>query len=316
MKILIADKFPEAHANTLRDQGHQLLIDASLADASLAAALPGYEVLIVRSTKVSAAAIDSGDALRLIIRAGSGYNTIDTAHAASRGVAVANTPGMNAIAVAELAMGLLLAVDRQIPDNVIASRAGVWDKARFGKADGLYGRTLGLVGAGQIGAELTVRARAFGMRVLIYDPYLSPAKVAALGAEQVAELHEIASRSDAVSVHVPKTASTTHLIDGAFLEAMREGAILLHTSRGGVVDDAALLAALDSRRLRAGLDVFEDEPAASKGEFPSALAQHPRVVATHHIGASTSQAQDAVADEVMVIIEALASRDEVIHRVN
>lgn len=315
MKILIADKFPASHVEALRSAGHDVTLNPSLADDALTAALPGAEVLIVRSTKVRAQDIDAGSSLKMVIRAGSGYNTIATDYAATKGVAVTNCPGMNAIAVAELAMGMILALDRHLVEGAQESRAGKWDKARFGKANGIFGRTLGLVGAGQIGAELTRRALAFGMKVRIYDPYLAPEKITAMGAIVAADLMDIARNSDFISVHVPKTAQTTHLIGTEFLEAMKIGATLIHTSRGGVVDDAALLAALDRKALFAGLDVYEDEPAASKATFENPLAAHPRVLATHHIGASTEQAEDAVADEVLNIMAALV-RGEMLHRVN
>ena len=316
MKILIADKFPETHAALLRERGHELTIDATLEGPALPGVIAGHEVLIVRSTQVTKEALDAADALRLIVRAGSGYNTIEFEYAASKGVAVANCPGMNAVAVAELAFGLMLGLDRRIPDNVADARSGVWNKKLYGKASGLKGRTLGLVGIGQIGAEVVRRALAFDMRVIAYDPFVTPEQAKALGAELVGELLDVARDADVVTVHVPKNAATTHLIDAGFLTAMRPGALLIHTARGGVVDDAALLTALDEGRIRAGLDVYEDEPAASAKEFPNPLAKHPGVVATHHIGASTAQAQTAVADEVLAIIDGLADGGDVRNRVN
>jgi len=316
MKILIADKFPASHADLLREQGHELTIDPGLEGPTLPDVLPGHEVLIVRSTKVTRDALDRADALRLIIRAGSGYNTIEFEYAASKDVAVANCPGMNAVAVAELAMGLIVALDRRIPDNVADARSGAWNKKLYGQAAGLKGRTLGLVGIGQIGAEVVRRARAFDMEVVAFDPYVSDEQAAALGARLVPELLDVARQADVVSVHVPKTASTTHLIDAGFFAEMKEGALFVHTSRGGVVDDEALAKALDERGLRAGLDVYEVEPAASAKEFDNPLARHPSVVATHHIGASTAQAQTAVADEVLRIIGGFAEGGEVFNRVN
>ena len=223
---------------------------------------------------------------------------------------------MNAVAVAELAMGLILALDRRIPDNVADARSRVWNKKLYGKAAGLKGRTLGLVGIGQIGSEVVKRARAFDMDVIAYDPYVSAEQAEAIGTTLVSDLLDVARRSDVVSVHVPKSEATTHLIGAGFFSAMREGALFVHTSRGGVVDDAALARALDERDLRAGLDVYEDEPPASAREFDNPLARHDRVVATHHIGASTAQAQTAVADEVLRIIDGFSDSGEVLHKVN
>lgn len=316
MKILIADKFPESHADALSARGHELTMDPALEGPALPGAIAGQEVLIVRSTAVTQETLDRADALRLVIRAGSGYNTIEFAHAATKGIAVANCPGMNAVAVAELAMGLILALDRRIPDNVADARSGVWNKKLYGKAAGLKGRTLGLVGIGKIGGEVVRRALAFGMDVIAYDPFVTAEQAAALGTELVDDLYEVARRADVVTVHVPRTAETTHLIGERFFAAMKDGALFVHTSRGGVVDDAALARALDDKGIRAGLDVYEDEPDASAKEFENPLARHPGVIPTHHIGASTEQAQTAVADEVLAIIDGFAATGEVRNRVN
>lgn len=316
MKILIADKFPATHAALLEERGHALTVDAGLEGPTLPGVIAGHDVLIVRSTKVTREALEAADDLKLIVRAGSGYNTIDFEHAAARGVAVANCPGMNAVAVAELTLGLLLAIDRRIPDNVIDAREGRWNKKLYGQADGLFGKTMGVIGAGRIGVEVILRARAFGLNLLVYDPYQTARWAADLGVELVEDLAELARRSQIVTVHVPKTPATTHIIDAEFLSLLPDGAIVLHASRGGVVDDAALLEALDAKGLRAGLDVYEDEPAASAREIDSAIARHPRVVATHHIGASTAQAQAAVADEVLRIIDGFVADGDVRNRVN
>ena len=316
MKILIADKFPESHADLLRERGHELTIDASLEGPDLPGAIADHEVLIVRSTKVSKETLDAAGALRLIVRAGSGYNTIEFEYAATKDVAVANCPGMNAVAVAELAFGLMLALDRRIPDNVADARLGIWNKKLYDRGSGLKGRTLGLVGIGQIGAEVVQRALAFDMRVIAHDPFVTAEQAEALGAELVDGLLDVALQADVVSVHVPKNEATTHLIGPEFLGAMRQGALLIHTARGGVVDDAALFEALEAGRIRAGLDVYEKEPAASAKEFHNRLAKHPSVVATHHIGASTAQAQTAVADEVLAIVDGLAADGAVRNRVN
>ena len=242
---------------------------------------------------------EKADRLALVIRAGAGTNTIDTGAAAARGVLVANLPGRNAVAVAELTMGLLLAVDRRIVDCTVDLRSGRWNKKTYGAARGLYGSTMGILGLGSIGLEVAQRARAFGMDVLaLAKPDRSEqvlARVEDLHIGMVESLSELLPACDVVSLHLPSSPATAGLVDRSFLGQMRPGAILLNTSRGELVDEDALLDALEEQDLRAGLDVYADEPGSGSAEWTSRLAQHPRVVGTHHIGASTQQAQDAIA---------------------
>ena len=264
---------------------------------------------MVRSTKVPEKVFEGADRLALVIRAGAGTNTIATDAAAARGVLVANVPGQNSAAVAELTMGLLLALDRRIPDNVADLRAGRWDKKAYSQARGLLGSTLGVVGLGSIGLCVAERARAFGMNVVAQQKPRGPdvdTRAAELGISMYASLADVLAASDVVSVHVPSSPETRHLVDAAFLGQMRPGAILLNTSRGEVVDESALLEALDAGRVRAGLDVYDDEPTGGTAEWTSSLARHPAVVGTHHIGASTEQAQLATAAGVVEIVEAFA----------
>lgn len=318
MRILVADTLPPGPLGALERAGHHCTVDATLGTADLPANLDGVEILVVRSTAVDAAAVDAGSDLGLIVRAGAGTNTIDVARAAERGIYVCNVPGRNAVAVAELTMGLLLAVDRHIADATADLRAGRWDKRGYSRSDGLLGRTMGIVGVGAIGLEVAERARAFGLDVLVVDkdrPVGVAERARALGLRPVSDLGELLGQSDIVSLHVPAVATTTHLVDEWFLAQMRTGAILLNTSRGDVVDEAALVAAMDSRGIRAGLDVYADEPTAGRADFDSGLARHPSVVGTHHIGASTAQAQDAVADGVVAVVEAYG-RGEIVNAVN
>ena len=308
MRILVADKLPAHFAQTMSDAGHECVASADLTDATLPGAVGGFDVLVVRSTKVTAETLAAGDALRLVVRAGSGTNTIDLDEATRRGVLVANVPGRNALAVAELTMGLLLAVDRAIPDGTSELRAGRWDKKRFSAAGrGLHGRPLGIVGLGNIGLAVAERAAAFGM------PLLAQAKgsrspeatrrIDELGVELVPDLMTLASRVDVLSVHVPLSAGTRGMIGADVLDALQPG-ILLNTSRAEVVDADALLERLEDGQLSAGLDVFPDEPASGTATWHSPIAAHPRVVGTHHIGASTEQAQEAVVAGVVEIITA------------
>lgn len=319
MRILIADKFPAAALDQLREADHQCEFQPELGADDLPDAIPGFEALVVRSTRVTAGTIESAERLELIIRAGAGTNTIDVDAASQAGIRVCNVPGRNAIAVAELTMGLLLAVDRNIPDGVSDLRAGRWDKQRYAKARGLYGRTMGIVGLGAIGVAVAGRAHAFGLELFaIRRSGRSPAVLADLekvGIQWVDDLGQLARSCDILSFHVPASDNTRGIVSRALLDLVRPGAIILNTSRGDVVDEGALIDAMDSKGVRAGLDVYQGEPAVGKGRFESRIAKHPNVYGTHHIGASTSQAQEAVAQGVREILDAWAE-GRVIHCVN
>lgn len=303
MRLLLADKYPQSHIELLEGAGHDCDLQPSLAD--LVGALSGVEGLVVRSTRVTEEALEGADALRLIIRAGSGTNTIAVKAATDKGIQVSNVPGRNAIAVAELAMGLIIAIDRNIPDNVSELRAGNWDKARFSAARGIWGRKLGIVGMGNIGLALAHRAGAFGMDVygVAKERSVTAASlIADAGINLAEDLETVLATCDVVSIHTPYSGEV--LVDADFLEHMQPESIFINTSRGELVDEDALIAAMEAKGVRAGLDLYRDEPAQSSGPFHSKLASHPNVYGTHHIGASTSQAQTAVADEVIAIIEA------------
>jgi D-3-phosphoglycerate dehydrogenase len=319
MRILVADRLPDRFVEAMRTRGHQCDVDAALTETSLPGSMGGVDVLVVRSTRVAASAFAASDSLRLVVRAGSGTNTIDCDEATRTGVLVANVPGRNSVAVAELTMGLLLAVDRAIPDNTSELRAGRWDKQRFGTVGrGLYGRSLGIVGLGNIGLAVAERAAGFGMPLFAQAKGSRSAealsRMAHLGIELVPDLVTLASRVDVLSLHVPLKVETRGMVDAIVLDALQPG-ILLNTSRADLVDTDALLARLNAGGLSAGLDVFPDEPGSGTAEWQSPLAAHPRVVGTHHIGASTQQAQEAVADGVEEIIAAF-DRGELLNVVN
>lgn len=304
MRVLIADKLVAEAAQALQDAGHEVHVDPALHGEALREALSTLapEVLVVRSTKVTAEHLAAASALSLVVRAGAGVNTIDLDAAGAQGVFVSNCPGRNADAVAELTLGLLVSIDRRIPDNVAEARAGRWDKKRFGKADGLKGRTLGVLGCGRIGQAVIARAQAFGMEVVAWSRSLDEAKAAGLGVRHAGSPVEVARHSDALTVHTALTPDTRGLIGAEVLDALPDGAIVLNTSRAGVVDADALSEALDRKGLRVGLDVFEGEPATKQGALDTPLARHERVYLTHHIGASTAQAQQAVAAEAVRVI--------------
>jgi D-3-phosphoglycerate dehydrogenase len=308
MKILYADAVDESGLIALREAGHDCRMEPSLGADDLPSAIAGFDVLVVRSTKVTAETITAADQLGLIVRAGAGTDNIDRSAASARGIFVCNVPGRNAIAVAELTMGLLLAVDRRIPHNVADLRDGTWNKAEYTRADGLYGKRMGIIGLGDIGLAVAERARAFGLTVgAIRKPHRSPAVQAAIrtiGIRLFETEDDLLAESDVVSLHVPKAEETVGMVDRDFLAKLPPGAILLNTSRGEVVDGPALLEALDRGHVRAGLDVWPDEPGGGTGRFESELPRHPRVVGTHHIGASTAQAQRSVAEGTAEAIEA------------
>jgi D-3-phosphoglycerate dehydrogenase len=303
MKVLIADKFPDTGQQALKESGIEVVYDPELKEGPLAEAIgsTGADVLVVRSTKVNKQMLEAGR-LSLVIRAGAGYNTIDVQTASARGIYVSNCPGKNSVAVAELAFGLILALDRRIPENVADLKQGRWNKKEYSKARGLFGRVLGIIGAGQIGCEMIARARAFGMPVVAWSRSLSPERAAALGVEMKQSPVEVAAAADIVSLHLALKDETRNLVDDKFFEALRPGSFLINTSRAEVVDHDALRRAVRDRRIRAGLDVFAGEPAGGTGTVENDIFQLDGVIGTHHIGASTDQAQQAIADETVRII--------------
>jgi D-3-phosphoglycerate dehydrogenase len=318
VRILIADKFPPSGLERLAGMGLEVTSEPDLKDDALAAALARTraEILVVRSTRVEERHLDASADLALVIRAGAGYNTIDVDAASRRGIYVANCPGKNSIAVAELAFAHLLAADRRLVDGAADLRAGVWNKKEYSKARGVYGSTLGLLGLGQIGREMVARAHAFGLEVVAWSRSLTPEAAEEMGVEYAASPVEVARRADVLSVHLALTDDTRHLVDAEVLAALPDGALVINTSRGGVIDQQALEQAIRERGLRAALDVFEGEPAAGEGDLEPGLFALPGVQGSHHIGASTEQAQQAVADEVLRIVAAFVEEGEVPNCVN
>lgn len=333
MKVLVADKFEKSGVEGLEAAGCEVVYGPDLKEDALAQAIAtsGADVLVVRGTKVTAPMLETGR-LSLIVRAGAGYNTIDVAGASARGIYVSNCPGKNAIAVAELAFGLLLSIDRRIPDNVAELRAGNWNKKAYSKAQGLYGRTLVLLGVGRIGQEMIRRAAGFGMNVVIWSRRfdgqnrpLTDIEAHEIGIESV--LRSIAielaptpadavSRGDIVSVHVALSPETKGLVNAGLLSRMTPGTVFINTARGEVVDYTALAVAVKDRGLRVGLDVYANEPATATAPFRDDLVGLPGVYGTHHIGASTDQAQEAIAAETVRIIRSYKETGRVPNVVN
>jgi D-3-phosphoglycerate dehydrogenase len=323
MTVLVADKFEQSGLTGLKALGCQVVYEPDLKDQALADALAttAARVLIVRSTPVTEAMLDAGQ-LALIVRAGAGVNTIDVAAASRRGIYVSNCPGKNAVAVAELAFALILAIDRRVPDNVADLRRGVWNKKAYSQARGLYGRTLGLLGFGNIGQEMARRAAGFGMPVAVWsrrfaaDAGARARAIADFGVEIAGSPEQLVARADIISVHLALTSDTRGLVDAELLRQARPGAIFINTARAEVVDAAALAGAVRERGLRVGLDVFANEPAAASGTIDDPIVRLDTVYGTHHIGASTDQAQDAIAAETVRIVQTFLATGKVPNVVN
>ena len=316
MKVLIADKFSETHLDRLAKLGCEVTYNPAVKAEELPKIIGPYKVLVVRSKQVTGDALKASDQLTVVLRAGAGVNTIDVKTASARGIYVTNCPGKNSLAVAELVFALLLGLDRRIADSVAALRAHKWNKKEFSKADGLFGKTLGIIGVGQIGREVIKRAHAFGLPVLAWSRSLTPAKAEELGIEQVNDVADIFRRADIISLHVALKPDTKKLVSAARLALMKPNAILINTTRGEVVDQPALKAALEAKKLRAGLDVFDPEPADATADFTDPILDLPGLYGTHHIGASTEQAQEAIAEEAIRIIETFAKTGIVLNCVN
>lgn len=319
LAVLIADKLERSAIDTAERLGCRIEVQPDLTPSSLPGALKTVnpDVLVVRSTRVPAPVFDREQRLSLVIRAGAGYDNIDVPAASSRGIFVANCPGKNALAVAELVWGLILSCDRRIPDQTDDLRRGIWNKRAYAKtARGLYGRTLGVIGLGRIGVAVVERAHAFGVHVIACSRSLTPKRAEALGIEYRRGPLEVARDADIVSIHVASAPETKHLANRAFFAAMRDGAVFINTSRGTVVEQAALADAVRDRGIRAGLDVYAKQPSPSDSTFSDPIGGLPGVYGTHHCGASTAQAQEAIAAETVRIIERYIKTGEVLNCVN
>jgi D-3-phosphoglycerate dehydrogenase len=312
VKVLIADKFPEEYIQQLKDSDLEVIYSPKLGENDLPEAAKDADILVVRSTVVNADTINKSTHMNLIIRAGAGVNNINITAANQKGIYVANCPGMNSIAVAELAMGLIISLDRRIPDNVADFRSGKWNKGEYSKAEGLLGKNLALVGFGNIGREVAKRAVAFGMNVYAKD-------IARIEGEMVkdfSEMDQVLPICDIISIHLPATPQTKGLFNKQMFSYFKPGALLINTSRPDIIDEDALLEAIKEKNIRVAVDVFKDEPEGKTGEVKSKLQSSPNIYVTHHIGASTEQAQDAVAEETVRIIKSYLRSGIIAHWVN
>lgn len=312
VKVLIADKFPEKYIEELKSFELEVDYNPNLSEKDLPEAAKDQDILIVRSTKVNAETINSAKKLNLIIRAGAGVNNIDIPAANNRGIYVANCPGKNSVAVAELTIGLMISLDRRIPDNVIDFKNGKWNKAGYSKAEGLKGKTLGIIGVGNIGREVAKRANAFDMKVYGYDII----RLEGIQLEYVDTINDILPKCDVISLHLPANEKTKGIFNKELFGLMKPNSFLINTSRPSVIDEEALLEAIKEKNIRVALDVFNDEPEGKTGEVKSTLQDNPNIYITHHIGASTNQAQNAVAEETVNIIKEYVQSGKVKNCVN
>ena len=312
MKVLIADKFPDNYIEEFKNLKLDVENSPKLGENDLPDAAKEHEILIVRSTVVNANTINSSNKLKLIIRAGAGVNNIDIPAATKRGISVANCPGKNSVAVAELAIGLMVSLDRRIPDNVIDFKKGNWNKAEYSKAEGLKDKTLGIIGVGNIGKEVAKRANAFDMKVYGYDIV----RLKDVPLEYVDTIEDILPKCDVISLHLPANDKTKGIFNKKLFALMKPNSFLINTSRPSVIDEEALLDAVKEKNIRVALDVFNDEPEGKTGEVKSKLQDNPNIYITHHIGASTNQAQNAVAEETVNIIKEYVASGKVKNCVN
>jgi len=312
-RVLVADQIALDGLAPLRDDSRfELIVRPGLKGAELADAIASADAVLVRSaTQITRESLARANGLKVIGRAGVGVDTIDVEAATERGIAVLTAPAGNTISAAELTLALTLALARRVPAADRSMKAGQWDRKSFSGTE-LYGKTLGLVGAGRIGGEVAKRAKAFGMQVVAYDPFLIAERALALGIERV-DLDELLRRADVVSLHVPLTDATTGLLGDRELGLMKPAAVIVNAARGGVVSEAALVRALQAKRLGgAALDVFEQEPLPA--DHP--LRSLDNVILTPHLGASTTEAQQNVALEIAEAVRAALIDGDLARAVN
>src|SRR5216117_2463603 len=314
LKVLIADSISQRGVDELlRDNSLDITVKTGLSEKELIEVIPTFSALIVRSqTRITADILNAGTKLRVVGRAGVGVDNVDVETATRRGIVVLNAPGGNTVSTAEHAFSLLLAVARKIPHADANVRSKNWDKKNFEGVE-LYNKTLGVIGMGRIGSELSRRAIAFGMRVIAYDPYLSAARARSLQVELVEELDDLLANADFISLHTPLTNETRHLLDTARISKTKPGVRIINCARGGLIDEAALTSALqDGHIAAAALDVFEIEPLPDDSRLRAA----PNLILTPHLGASTAEAQESVGIEIAQSIRAALLEGTIRNAVN
>ena len=313
-KVLVADPVSQSCVDELAAGGLlDVTVNTGLPEAELIKIIPEFSALVVRSqTKVTAAVLDAAKKLKAVGRAGVGVDNVDVEAATKSGVIVMNTPGGNTISTAELAFSLIVSLARSIPQADASVKAGRWDRKKFEGVE-LYNKTLGILGMGRIGTEVARRAIAFGMRVLAYDPYLSASKARTLQVDLIEDIDQLLPQADFVTMHMPFTPETKHMLDERRLSIIKKGARIVNCARGGLIDEAALKDALESGHVAAAaLDVYEVEPPPA--DFP--LRDLKNIVFTPHLGASTAEAQENVGIEIAQAIRAALLDGEIRNAVN
>src|SRR5689334_4262373 len=313
-KVLVSDPIsPRGIEELARDGVLDVVVKTGLNESELLAIIPDFHAIVVRSeTKVTRALLETGKSLRAVGRAGVGVDNVDVESATRRGIVVLNAPGGNTVSTAEHAFSLLLSVARKIPQADANVRGGSWNRKGLQGVE-LYSKTLGVVGMGRIGSELSRRAIAFGMRVIAFDPYLSASRARSLQVELVEELDDLLAAADFISLHTPLTNETRHLLDATRIAKTKPGIRIINCARGGLIDEIALAAALENRHVAAAaLDVFEIEPLPEH----STLRNAPNLTLTPHLGASTAEAQESVGIEIAQSIRAAILEGTIRNAVN
>lgn len=315
-KILICDKVAPSLISSLSTYSLHFLSATHQLVSSLSTYNPS--ILIVRSTRLTAPILSHSSSTKLIIRAGAGVDTIDVPYCTEKGIYVSNCPGKNSVAVAELVFAHILATDRSIFQNNQSLKNGIWDKGRLSGGRGLKGRRLGIIGFGAIGQAVAKRALAFEMKVFAFDTFWKKGDADWYNSVHFcSRLDQMVKEVDVLTVHVPGSKENKGFINKDFLNLMKKDALLINTSRGDLVVERDLVNHLEeNKNFHAGLDVFENEPSLKCSEFHSELAKHPRVNATCHIGASTIQAEEDIANETKVIVEEFVNKGKVLNCVN
>ncbi len=322
MRLLIADKLHPRAVEELRTLPVDVIYEPELTKETLETQLHNIGILVVRSKEVTRKAIEGARQLNLIVRAGAETSTIDVRAASERGIYVANCPGKNASAVVELVLGLIVSLDRRIPDAVASLRAGRWERTEYAKAEGVIGKTIGIAGVGAIGRDLAVRAKAFGLHPIGWSRSLSPAKAAELGIGHASSLEELAAKSDILTIHLGLNDRTRQIVGRRVFEALPKRAIFINCARPDLVDYDAMRDAIVNRGLRVGLDVVPNEPRGKKEISPELFtlttpsATGGFLYGTPHIAASTDQAQLSIATETVRVIRSFLLEGTVPNVVN
>jgi D-3-phosphoglycerate dehydrogenase len=322
MRLLIADKLHPRAVEELRTLPVDVLYEPELTKETIESKLPGVGILVVRSKEVTRKAIEGARQLNLIVRAGAEASTIDVKAASERGIYVANCPGKNATAVAELVLGFCVALDRRIPDAVASLRAGKWERTEYAKAEGLFGKTIGIAGLGAIGKDVAMRAKAFGLHPIAWSRNLSAGRATEMGIGHAANLEELAAKSDILTLHLALNDRTRGIMGRRIFDLMPKRAMFINCARPDLVDYEAMRDAVVNRGLRVGIDVVPNEPRGKKEISPdlfnatSPSATGGFLYATPHIAASTDQAQLAIATECVRVIRSFLLEGTVPNVVN